>query len=269
MVSPRRVSVVVGAGRGIGAETARLLAARGDAVVLVDRASDDPRVPYHLASRADLCAALGAARDAAADPAMISSAVADITDEQALGAVIAATEAAHGGVDAVVVAAGVIAGGLPLWEMPTMQVEAVLGVDLGGVVNAARVALPALLRRPEPREGRFVAIASTAATRGMPMLAAYCAAKAGVTGLIRGLAAELRGTGITANCVSPGSTDTQILAESARLYHLAGPQDFVPQEVIGRLIEPAEVATTLAWLAGAESGAVTGSNLAVDGGLAL
>ena len=57
-----------------------------------------------------------------------------------------------------------------------------LDVDLGGVLNAARVAVPALLRRPEPRSGRFVAVASTAAVRGLPMLAAYCAAKAGVAG---------------------------------------------------------------------------------------
>jgi SDR family mycofactocin-dependent oxidoreductase len=268
-VSFRRVAIVIGAGRGIGAETARLLAAQGDAVMLVDRASDDPRVPYHLASVADLNAAADAARSAAPDPAVISTAVADTTDVEAMQAMVTATEARYGGIDAVVAAAGVIAGGVPLWEMPAAQIEAVLDVDLGGVIKAARVALPALLRRSEPREGRFVAIASTAATRGLPELAAYCAAKAGVTGLIRGLAAELRGTGITANCVSPGSTDTQILAESARLYHLAGPREFIPQQVIGRLIEPAEIAASLAWLAGPSSGAVTGTNMAVDGGLGL
>ena len=95
-----------------------------------------------------------------------------------------------------------------------------LDVNLGGVLTAARVGVPALLRRPEPREGRFIAVASAAATRGLPMLAAYCAAKAGVTGLVRALAAELGGTGVTANAVSPGSTRTPILDESARLYGL-------------------------------------------------
>ena len=83
-----------------------------------------------------------------------------------------------------------------------------LDVNLGGVLTAARVGVPALLRRPEPREGRFIAVASTAATRGLPMLAAYCAAKAGVTGFVRALAVELGGTGVTANAVSPGSTRT-------------------------------------------------------------
>ena len=74
-----------------------------------------------------------------------------------------------------------------------------LDIDLRGVLVAARAGVPALLRRPVPRQGRFLAVASAAATRGLPMLAAYCAAKAGVLGMIRALAAELRDTGVTAN----------------------------------------------------------------------
>ena len=71
--------------------------------------------------------------------------------------------------------------------------QAVLAVDLGGALVAARAGIPALLRRPAPRQGRFLAVASAAAARGMPMLAAYGAAKAGVAGLVRGLAADLAG----------------------------------------------------------------------------
>ena len=84
-----------------------------------------------------------------------------------------------------------------------------LDVNLGGVMTAARVGIPALLRRPEPRDGRFIAVASAAAVKGLPMLAAYCASKAGVTGFIRALAVELAAPGITANAVSPGSTRTR------------------------------------------------------------
>jgi NAD(P)-dependent dehydrogenase (short-subunit alcohol dehydrogenase family) len=90
-----------------------------------------------------------------------------------------------------------------------------------------------------------------------------------VVGLIRGLAAELRGTGITANSVSPGSTDTAILAESARLYELPGAEAFAAQQPIERLIDPAEVAALIAWLAGPDSGAVTGTDHAIDGGLSV
>jgi NAD(P)-dependent dehydrogenase (short-subunit alcohol dehydrogenase family) len=133
----------------------------------------------------------------------------------------------------------------------------------------ARVAVPALLRRPEPRSGRFLAVASAAATRGLPMLAVYCAAKAGVAGFIRALAAELGSTGVTANAVSPGSTATPILAESARLYDLPGAGSFAAQQPLGRLLRPAEVAAMLAFLAGNSASAVTGAVIPVDGGLAL
>ena len=133
---------------------------------------------------------------------------------------MAEAERRWGGLDAATAVAGVIAGGVPAWEVPPGQEQAVLDIDLGGVLNLARVAVPALLRRPEPRHGRFIAVASAAATRGLPKLAAYCAAKAGVAGFVRALATELRGTGVTANALSPGSTATAILDESARLYGL-------------------------------------------------
>jgi NAD(P)-dependent dehydrogenase (short-subunit alcohol dehydrogenase family) len=129
--------------------------------------------------------------------------------------------------------------------------------------------VPALLRRPEPRSGRFLAVASAAATRGLPMLAAYCAAKAGVAGLIRALAVELGPSGITANAVSPGSTDTAMLAESARLYGLTGVTDFASSQPAGRLLAAGEIAAVLAFLAGPASSAMTGAVVPADGGLAL
>ena len=101
------------------------------------------------------------------------------------------------------------------------------------------------------------------------MLAAYCASKAGIAGLVRALAVELGGTGITANAVSPGSTDTAILAESARLYGLDSPERFAAQQPLGRLLDPAEVADALAFLAGPGGAAITGAVVPVDGGLAL
>src|SRR3954452_2723061 len=204
-----RIALVTGAGGGIGAATVSALAARGWAVVAVDRADDDPRLPY----------ALGRAGDAG-DGHVVAHA-ADVTDLDALAGAVALAEERFGGLDAVIAAAGVIAGGAPHWEVAPEQERAVLDADLGGVLNAARAGVPALLRRPEPREGRFVAVASAAAVRGLPMLAAYCAAKAGVTGFVRALAVELGGTGVTANAVNPGSTRTPMLDETARLYGIA------------------------------------------------
>jgi SDR family mycofactocin-dependent oxidoreductase len=263
-----RSALVIGGARGIGAAVAKSLASTGHDVTIVDRASDDPRLPYALATPSDLDAAVAAARRSAAD-AMVTGVRVDACDEEALRETVAAIETRTGGLDAVVVAAGVIAGGVPIWEMPADEVEAVLDVDLRAVIAAARVGIPTMLRRPEPRSGRFVAVASTAGSRGLPMLSAYCAAKAGVVGFVRALASELRGSGITANTVSPGSTDTAILAESARLYALEHAAAFAPQQPIERLIEPHEVAAVIAFLAGPESGAITGADHAVDGGLAI
>jgi SDR family mycofactocin-dependent oxidoreductase len=260
-----RVALVTGAGRGIGAATALALAARGWFVLAVDLACDDPDLPYPMATKAELDAVVARA----GAPERVRPFIADVRDPAALAKAVSEAERYWGGLDAAIACAGVIAGGVPLWEVPPAQERAVLDIDLGGVLNLARAALPALLRRPEPRQGRFLAVASAAATRGLPMLAAYCAAKAGVAGLIRALGVELAGTGVTANAVSPGSTATPILTESARLYDLQDREAFAAQQPMGRLLEPAEVAEVLAFLAGPGSSGMTGAVVPVDAGLAL
>jgi SDR family mycofactocin-dependent oxidoreductase len=257
-----RVALVTGAARGIGAATVAALAADGWRVVAVDRCADDRSLPYPLGTRAELDEVVAGAGDAVA-------AVADTRDPGALAVAVRLAEERWGGLDAAIAAAGVIAGGVPAWQVPAEQERTVLDVDLGGVLALARVAVPALLRRPEPRRGRFLAVASTAASRGLPMLAAYCAAKAGVTGFIRALGAELGGTGVTANAVSPGSTATANLNESARLYGLPAAGAFAAQQPLGRLLSPAEVAAVLAFLAGDGASGMTGAVVPVDGGLAL
>jgi SDR family mycofactocin-dependent oxidoreductase len=264
-----RVAIVTGAARGIGAATVAALAEGGWSVVAVDRCADDPRLPYALGTEEELDAVVERAGVLAGSRGRIRSSVGDAAASDDMAAAVALAEKEFGGLDALVTAAGVIAGGVPLWEAPAEQQEAVLDANLRSVLVAARVGIPALLRRPEPRAGRFVAVASAAATRGLPLLAAYCAAKAGVTGLVRALAAELRGTGVTANAVSPGSTATRILDESARLYGLESAEAFSSQQPIARLIRPEEVAATIVWLAGDATGAVTGASVPVDGGLSL
>ncbi len=268
-----RVALVTGAARGIGAAAVAALAADGWRVVATDRCADDPALPYPLGSRDELdhvvASACAVGRGPAADAAAVIAAQADTRDPDALAAVVRLAEERWGGLDAAVAAAGVIAGGVPAWQVPLEQQQAVLDIDLGGVLTLARLTVPAMLRRPEPRRGRFLAVASAAATRGLPMLAAYCAAKAGVAGFVRALAAELGGTGVTANAVSPGSTATSILDESARLYDLPAAGAFAAQQPLGRLLSPAEVAAVIAFLAGDGASAMTGAIVPVDGGLAL
>ncbi len=264
-----RTAIVTGAARGIGAATVIALAGAGWNVVAVDRCSDDPRLPYRLGTRSELTDLVARAEALAGPEASIRPTVADATSRADMAGVIGEAERECGAVDAVISIAGVIAGGVPLWEMPEGEQNAVLEANLSSVLVAARIGIPALLSRPEPRAGRFVAVASAAATRGLPMLAAYCAAKAGVTGLIRALAAELRGTGVTANAVSPGSTATPILDESARLYGLESAEAFSSQQPISRLIRPDEVAATIVWLVDSAPDALTGATVPVDGGLSL
>jgi SDR family mycofactocin-dependent oxidoreductase len=269
MTAAGRVAVVTGAARGIGAATVCALAAKGWCVLAVDRAADDVTVPYPLGSEADLSAVVAAAGQAGASAGRVASFVADVRDIDEVEAAVAEAEGRWGGLHAAIGCAGVIAGGARQWEVPFEQEQAVLDTDLGGVLNLARAAVPALLRRPEPRSGRFLAVASAAASRGLPMLAAYCAAKAGVAGFIRALAAELGPTGVTANAVSPGSTATAMLDESARLYGLPDALDFASQQPAGRVLDPAEIAAVLAFLAGPDSSGMTGAVVPVDGGLAL
>jgi NAD(P)-dependent dehydrogenase (short-subunit alcohol dehydrogenase family) len=133
-------------------------------------------------------------------------------------------------------------------------------------MNLAWATVPAMLQRPAPRSGRFVAVASAAAHRGLWHLATYGAAKHAVVGLVRGLAADLGGTGVTACAVSPGSTRTAMLDETARLYGLPGVEPLVDRQLLGRVLEPAEVAESVRWLCSPAAAAVTGSVVHADGG---
>lgn len=254
------MALVTGAARGIGTAVVHRLAATGWRVVAVDICADYPDLPYPMATHAELTAV------AAAHPDTVLPVVADVRDEPALAAAVRLAVDEFGGLDAAVAAAGVMAGGRPLWETTDAEWDVLYQVCLRGVLHVARTAVPALLARPEPRSGRFVAIASAAAHHGLWRLASYCAMKHGVLGLVRGLSADLRGTGVTATAVSPGSTDTAMLAATAAVYGLASPAEFAVHQEMGRLLEPDEVAAAVCWLCAEEAGAVTGTAVHADGG---
>lgn len=264
---PGRVALINGAARGIGAETVRTLCRQGYKVIAVDSCAEsgDGRpdgVDYPLASREDL------ARLGAEYPDQILTRVADVRDRDALELAAADGVAAFGRLDAVVAAAAVIVGGEPLWETPDSHFDTLWDVDVRGVWNTAAVCVPHILNGPDPSAGRFVAIASAAATHGLFHLAGYNAAKHAVVGLVKGLAADLVGTGVTAAAVSPGSTRTPMLDATAQIYDLDEVEKFAESQLIRRLITPAEIAATVAFCCSIEGAVLNGSVVSADGGFA-
>jgi len=254
-----RAAVVTGAARGIGAAVARGLAADGWKLVLVDVCRDEPGLPYPLAARHEL--------DQVATDCDALAVVGDVRSQADLNEAVELARSSFGGLDAAVAAAGLIAGGRSGWETSDATWDMLIDVNLAGVWKLARAAVPAMLERPEPRTGRFVALSSVAGLTGMPLLAAYSASKHGVIGLVRSMAAELGPTGVTANVVAPGSTATAMLQASADIYGLAHQDEFSVHHPMGRLLAPDEVAAVVRWLLSPASSALTGAVLPADAGM--
>jgi SDR family mycofactocin-dependent oxidoreductase len=247
------LAVVTGAARGICAAVAQQLAGQGFSLVLADACSAQPGVGYAMPRPADLeavaerCGAEVLCADVAAPD--FGAQLADLLAGRRVGAAVAA--------------AGVIAGGLA-WTTDETVWSTLIGVNLHGTRRLAEATIPGMV---SAGHGRFVAIASAAALRAMPQLAAYSAAKAAVVGYVRALAADLAGTGVVANVICPGSTRGAMLAASADVYDLSGQDEFAGHQLVRRLLEPEEVASAAAWLCGANASALTGTVLPVDGGL--
>jgi len=236
-------ALVTGASGGIGGAIARALHAAGARVMLAG-------------TRQAALDALAAALGARAFVATADLGLADSAD-----ALVKAAEGAMGGLDILVNNAGLTRDGLAL-RMKDEDWQAVIDVDLTAAFRLSRAALRGMMRR---RWGRIVSITSVVGATGNPGQANYAAAKAGLVGLSKALAAEVAARGITVNCVAPGfiaTAMTDALAAEQR-ERLAGS---IP---MGRVGTPDEVAACVLFLASEEARYVTGHTLHVNGGLAM
>lgn len=258
-----RVALVTGAARGIGAATVAELCRQGYQVIAVDSVTGADRpegVAYDLAAPADL------SHLAEEFPEHVTAYVADVRVLPEVERAAAGAVERYGRLDAVVAAAGVIAGGSAQWETPSSHLQTLLDVNLIGVWNTATATVTRMLESADPSTCRFVAIASAAGEHGLYSLAAYNASKHAVIGLVRGLAADLVGTGMTAVAVLPGSTRTDMLTASAAVYDLEDREMFASRQLIQRLIDPWEIAATVAFCCSPPGAALNGSVINAEGG---
>ncbi|WP_372670965.1 SDR family NAD(P)-dependent oxidoreductase [Amycolatopsis kentuckyensis] len=224
-----RLVVVTGGTRGIGAAIASRFRSAGDTVLAPGRAE---------------C---------------------DVTDEDT----VAAYFASAGPVDVLVNNAG-ISSSAPLSKTSVDDWRTQIDVNATGAFLCTRAVLPGMRTRDS---GRIVTVASTASHVGYRYTAGYTASKHAAVGLMRAVAAELAGTGVTANAVCPAFVRTDMTATSvARITSRSGRSAAEAEAALaaasplGRLLEPAEVAFAVAFLAAPEAAAINGQTLVLDGG---
>ena len=237
-----RVVVVTGGGKGIGKAIVERFAAAGDRVVAVGR--DRQALEASEAAETRVC---------------------DVTDEEQVAALFDRL----GAVDVLVNNAGA-ATSAPLERTTLDDWRAVLDVNATGAFLCTRAVLGGMIARGN---GRIVTVASTAARVGARYTAAYTASKHAAVGLMRAVAAEVAGTGVTANAVCPAYVRTEMTSRSvARIVEVTDRSEeeaeaaLVASSPLGRLLEPSEVAFAVAFLAAPEAAAINGQALVLDGG---
>ena len=238
-----RTALVTGASGGIGAAIARRLHAAGATVGLSGT---------RKATLEALAAELGG--NAHVLPA-------DLADPAAPDALVAAAEAAMGHLSILVNNAGFTRDQLAL-RMKDEDWQAVLEVDLSAAFRLSRAALKGMLRR---RAGRIVSISSIVGVTGNAGQANYAAAKAGLIGMSRSLAAEAAPRGVTVNCIAPGFIATP-MTDALSKEQRAALSARIP---LARLGTPDDVAAACHYLASDEAGWITGTVLHVNGGMAM
>ena len=238
-----RKALVTGATGGLGQAIARALYAQGASVAL-------------SGTRPEALAALAAELGERASPV-----AADLADKDSVEGLVPAAEAAIGPLDILVNNAGITRDNL-FMRMKDDEWEQVLNVNLTAAFRLSRAVVKGMMRR---RSGRIVNIGSVVGSTGNPGQGNYAAAKAGLVGMTKALAAEVASRGITVNCIAPGfisSPMTDALSDKQR-------ETILTRVPAGRLGEGAEVAAACLYLSSAEAAYVTGQTLHVNGGMAM
>jgi len=238
-----KTALVTGASGGIGGAIAKALHGAGAKVLLAGT-----RKP-----------ALDALQAALGERAFV--AISDLADPASGDALVKAAEESMGQLDILVNNAGLTKDGLAM-HMKDEDWAKVLEVDLTSGFRLARAALRGMMKR---RWGRIVGIGSVVGSTGNPGQVNYAAAKAGMVGMTKALAAEVASRGITVNCVAPGFISTA-MTEALSAEQKTRLETAIP---LGRQGTPDEVAACVLFLASEESRYVTGHTLHVNGGLAM
>lgn len=236
------VSLVTGAGSGIGAATSAVLASRGDRVVCVDVDEDRAR-----AVAANLAGSLPVA--------------ADVTSEEDCDRMVQLALDHFGDLDSVVACAGIEIGGSAL-SLDAETFRRIVDVNLTGSFLTAQRAARAI--QAKGHGGSIVLIGSINSQMALPNAAAYCASKGGVLMLGRALAVDLAPLGIRVNVIGPGVTDTPMSAQAlADPGHRATYMGRIP---LDRPADPAEIGQAAGFLTSDAASYITGAFLPVDGG---